>query len=558
MKKLFTLAVMALAAVSVTAQEKSWTFEDWETKDYTEETTKDGLTVHASSSGNVTIEDKNNTFEVNGMEVSYTKRLNLKGVAKSDSRYFSFSVDGPCEITIVCNGATSTTTNRVLNISYGDTYDMANLISIVIPPCGEITAGTVKYERNDATTIYVGSGNSGVYILGIYVKSIELDNPDASTYKLYWDFSQPISDTDKENIETDTETWSSNDNNLYTHLPFYEADAVVDNLYGITLSANGKEIEWVKGLRFGRPNGAIKGTGETNDRFSLYGSKYLQIKGTDIGFVIPDLKRNDEVKIVFSTGSSSESTLKLTNAVVTEGNLTSSSNKEQNTVICKVLSDGYVGFRGTNSMRYYSLSVNENLLPTAYYLTTEDTRYYSLYLNYDAIIPEGITAYTAALSEDGNTVELTKVMGTVLKRNRGYIVKGNAKGTFTFAVSDIMGDETAGNELKGVTVDTDAADIEAANEGKTVVTLGLKDGVMGFRKPADGKIEANKAYLLTDTPLSPNSVIGIRDDGNTTGIGTVAALGSDDNAPAFNLAGQRVGSGFKGIVLRNGKKVIRK
>lgn len=336
-------------------------------------------------------------------------------------------------------------------------------------------------------------------------------------------------------------------------------DDITKNLYGITLYADGKEIEYVKGLRFVRTNGAIGDTKkEQQDRISLYDKKYLLIRGENIGFVIPDLKKGDNVKVKFSSNNSSASTLKPTNAVLESGDLTSTSSLTVNEATFRVLSDGYVGFRGTAIIRYYSLSVNDDIVPTVYQLTTEDTDYYSLYLDYDAIIPDGITAYTAALNDDQTAVELTKVTGTVLKRNRGYIVKGNALGKFKFEVSGIMGDEIEGNGLKGVTVDTEAGDIEAANPGKTVIMLGLKNKVMGFRKPANDKIEANKAYLLADTPPDKNQIIAIRNDGTTTGIGRVTTGGSDKNAPMFNLAGQRVGSNFKGIVLVNGKKVIRK
>lgn len=42
------------------------------------------------------------------------------------------------------------------------------------------------------------------------------------------------------------------------------------------------------------------------------------------------------------------------------------------------------------------------------------------------------------------------------------------------------------------------------------------------------------------------------------GIKSPASALSDKNAPAYNLAGQKAGSGYKGIVIQNGKKIIRK
>ena len=47
------------------------------------------------------------------------------------------------------------------------------------------------------------------------------------------------------------------------------------------------------------------------------------------------------------------------------------------------------------------------------------------------------------------------------------------------------------------------------------------------------------------------------DDGETTGISsTVSGADGGADAPMYNLQGQRVGSGYKGVVIKNGKKMI--
>lgn len=47
------------------------------------------------------------------------------------------------------------------------------------------------------------------------------------------------------------------------------------------------------------------------------------------------------------------------------------------------------------------------------------------------------------------------------------------------------------------------------------------------------------------------------DDGETTGISS-AVSGADGgaDAPMYNLQGQRVSGGYKGVVIKNGKKMI--
>ena len=42
-----------------------------------------------------------------------------------------------------------------------------------------------------------------------------------------------------------------------------------------------------------------------------------------------------------------------------------------------------------------------------------------------------------------------------------------------------------------------------------------------------------------------------------TAIDAIKAADADDNAPMYNLAGQKVGKGFKGIVIKNGKKLVK-
>lgn len=48
------------------------------------------------------------------------------------------------------------------------------------------------------------------------------------------------------------------------------------------------------------------------------------------------------------------------------------------------------------------------------------------------------------------------------------------------------------------------------------------------------------------------------DEDDTTGISAPVVSFNKVNAPAYNLAGQKVGADYKGIVVQNGKKFIRK
>lgn len=187
-----------------------------------------------------------------------------------------------------------------------------------------------------------------------------------------------------------------------------------------------------------------------------------------------------------------------------------------------------------------------------YNLNTFDTDFYGLYLPYQASVPEGITAYTGALSDDQATLTLSKVEG-VIPANTAVLVKSDAAGEYTFNVSnEETADAIANNSLQGVTVETAVA--ELAKEGKTVLTLGVADGIVAFRQPAAWTIKANKVYLLVDAASSAKIRIV---EGEATGIEENYEFGiMNSEAATYDISGRKVANPTKGLYIKNGKKFI--
>ena len=85
-----------------------------------------------------------------------------------------------------------------------------------------------------------------------------------------------------------------------------------------------------------------------------------------------------------------------------------------------------------------------------------------------------------------------------------------------------------------------------------------------YRLTGDHTLGANKAYLETTTDITPkgnNARVNLDfgDESETTGIDNVDVNANENiDAPMYNLAGQRIGKSYKGIVIVNGKKYFNK
>lgn len=93
-----------------------------------------------------------------------------------------------------------------------------------------------------------------------------------------------------------------------------------------------------------------------------------------------------------------------------------------------------------------------------------------------------------------------------------------------------------------------------------IYCLANKSKGVGFYQVASTvTIPANKAYLEIATSASTSAKyysIGI--GGNTTGIQAIHQNSVKADGIMYSLSGQRVGKDYKGIVICNGKKMIKK
>ena len=150
--------LLLLGGVSVNAQ-TVYDFSKWDAITYTSTTTKDGLTVTASSEKTVAVDA--NSKSIDGY--TFTKRLKFGGGGSETARYASIEIPGNGTITAYFMSGKSNN-ERTLNIATG-TFN--NVVASAPNDGNSIGSVSYSYTGNEATTVYVYSANSGINLYGI-------------------------------------------------------------------------------------------------------------------------------------------------------------------------------------------------------------------------------------------------------------------------------------------------------------------------------------------------------------------------------------------------------
>ena len=116
----------------------------------------------------------------------------------------------------------------------------------------------------------------------------------------------------------------------------------------------------------------------------------------------------------------------------------------------------------------------------------------------------------------------------------------------------------------GDPIDTDGNMLHASTAGQSLtgalrLGYGAAKGV-GFYTWTTTNASAGIVYLSNESGLAKSLSLEFYDD-NTTGINALDNLTNkqlDNDAPMYNLAGQRVNKSYKGVVIVNGKKMLNK
>lgn len=162
---------------------------------------------------------------------------------------------------------------------------------------------------------------------------------------------------------------------------------------------------------------------------------------------------------------------------------------------------------------------------------------------------DGLEAYSVSYNSFSKELTYTKIDG-VVQAGKAVILKG--KGDYVLEASS----ETATVKETGL----ETSNGETKGDGNIYCLANKASNGVGFYQVSSSvTIPANKAYLEIGTPATTHAKyysIGI--GGNTTGIQAIQQNGVKADGIMYSLSGQRVGENYKGIVICNGKKMIKK
>ena len=195
-------------------------------------------------------------------------------------------------------------------------------------------------------------------------------------------------------------------------------------------------------------------------------------------------------------------------------------------------------------------------------VTISDVGYSTLYYGDRALtVPEGVTATTYSVT-DGKLTESKKYdAGMTIPKGEAVVLKG-AAGKYRFAAASTAEEVDVNNKLKGsdsaeettggtlyyaLTLnkqnDPKSVGFYWMNETGTAFTNGAHKAYLALDGSLGGGAQAKSSYLFSEA---------------TTGIKGAENVAHDAIQEGYNLNGQRVSQGYRGIVIVNGRKYIAK
>ena len=276
-----------------------------------------------------------------------------------------------------------------------------------------------------------------------------------------------------------------------------------------------------------------------------------------VGAVSRNANRVQPYRLSYSTDKSSytDTDVYISYTTGTAGSVQTPSANIQLTDPAYLRLTNYYGSDGSNAQDYLDYVLIRRVSDEATIASSGYSSFCSAYpLDFTGGV-EGLTAYYVEEATTGaSSIALKEVEGTVAA-GTGLILKGTASTEYSIPVVADGTDLSATNKLTGVLANTVIDQNFAGYENIYVLSSGQFQNVNNWIESGNTvTIPAGKSYLTADAAAvkALNAFI----NGEATGIESVATESNLFDGATYNLSGQRVSNGYKGIVIRNGKKYL--
>lgn len=191
----------------------------------------------------------------------------------------------------------------------------------------------------------------------------------------------------------------------------------------------------------------------------------------------------------------------------------------------------------------YTLNITNNLSET-------------LVLPFEALIPEGVTAYTLSYVEEKDAILATEITTATLPANRPVLVAADKAGDYVFVSQE---EKLSTNPSNPSTYGMLTGVYEATTAPAGSYQLTSSDGNPAFAVGQTTTIEANRAYLTINNEDARETLIVYFDENSIpelpTGINSVNRIMEDGDI--YTLQGVKVTGALKrGIYIKNGVKFV--
>ena len=206
-----------------------------------------------------------------------------------------------------------------------------------------------------------------------------------------------------------------------------------------------------------------------------------------------------------------------------------------------------VVFKPSNTLYIKSITVNYTQQQES--LTTAASGFATYAADYPVDYSKlGLTVYEVVVNQEQTGVVYRPFVGAV-PAGMAVLVQGVPNKEYSLTPATVA-DHSYKTDLRASDGTVKAADSE-------IYAFATLRGISGFKLVTDGVvIPAKKGYLKLTSAGSAKNFFAF--DDVDTGIGHIDANNMGTTSVVYNLAGQRVDKYYKGIVIENGKKIIRK